>query len=330
MTGVFGADAGEVKSVSVMEGHSVTLHMNDTKIQSDTLIMWTFGPRETLIARIHRKANEISIYDDVHDGMFRDRLKLSKLSGSLTITNIMTELSGLYKLTIISTAETSYTFSLNVHAHLPVPFISRVSSQCSSSSTCVVLCSVMNVSHVSVSWYKGKSLLSSISVSDLNIRLSLPLEVEHQDTNTYRCVVNNTVTNHTQHLNITQVCHKCSVRGLHPGYIALMCVVVLGITAAVVKCMLCSKELVYNNNTSSMLRHYRALHENKERNGGGPIQATRKQELDEALVTMIVKDTQPFSVVEDVGFRDYVHKLDPTYVLPTRQAVKAMVEAKYA
>lgn len=44
--------------------------------------------------------------------------------------------------------------------------------------------------------------------------------------------------------------------------------------------------------------------------------STRKQELDEALVTMIVKDTQPFSVVEDVGFRD---KLDPTYVLPTRQ-----------
>ncbi|XP_016103368.1 zinc finger BED domain-containing protein 4-like isoform X2 [Sinocyclocheilus grahami] len=97
-----------------------------------------------------------------------------------------------------------------------------------------------------------------------------------------------------------------------------------------VKCMLCSKELGYNNNTSSMIRHYRALHENKERNGCGPSQATRKQELDEALVTMIVKDTQPFSIVEDVGFRDFVQKLDPSYVLPTRQAVKAMVEAKYA
>ncbi|XP_057181358.1 uncharacterized protein LOC130548535 [Triplophysa rosa] len=196
-----------------MEGDSVTLHTDLTHIQSVHIILWRFGPRETLIARIHRKANEISIYDDVHDGMFRDRLKLSKLSGSLTITNIMTELSGLYKLTIISTAETSYTFSLNVHAHLPVPVIIRNSSQCSSSSSsseCVLLCSVMNVTHVSLSWYKGKSLLSSISVSDLNIRLSLPLEVEHQDTNTYRCVFNNTFTNHTQHLNITQVCHKCS------------------------------------------------------------------------------------------------------------------------
>ncbi|XP_042624981.1 E3 SUMO-protein ligase ZBED1-like isoform X2 [Cyprinus carpio] len=94
--------------------------------------------------------------------------------------------------------------------------------------------------------------------------------------------------------------------------------------------MLCSKVLGYNNNTSSMIRHYRALHENKEGNECGHSQAARKQELDEALVTMIVKDTQPFSIVEDVGFRDFVQKLDPSYVLPTRRAVKAMVEAKYA
>ncbi|KAM8904580.1 uncharacterized protein AB9W97_008178 [Spinachia spinachia] len=78
-----------------------------------------------------------------------------------------------------------------------------------------------------------------------------------------------------------------------------------------------------------MLRHYRALHENKEETGASHSQATRKQELDEALVSMIVKDTQTFSIVEDVGFRALVSKLDPIYVLPTRQALKAMVEAKY-
>ncbi|XP_034529154.1 zinc finger BED domain-containing protein 1-like [Notolabrus celidotus] len=89
------------------------------------------------------------------------------------------------------------------------------------------------------------------------------------------------------------------------------------------------KELGYNNNTSSMLRHYRALHENKEETRALPSQATRKPELDEALVSMIVKDTQPFSVVDDVGFRTFVSKLDPNYILPTRQALKAMVEAKY-
>ncbi|XP_034414883.1 zinc finger BED domain-containing protein 1-like isoform X1 [Cyclopterus lumpus] len=89
------------------------------------------------------------------------------------------------------------------------------------------------------------------------------------------------------------------------------------------------RELGYNNNTSSMLRHYRALYENKEETGASPSHATRKQELDEALVSMIVKDTQPFTVVDDVGFRAFVSKLDPNYVIPTRQALKAMVEAKY-
>ncbi|XP_034530080.1 zinc finger BED domain-containing protein 4-like [Notolabrus celidotus] len=55
----------------------------------------------------------------------------------------------------------------------------------------------------------------------------------------------------------------------------------------------------------------------------------KDEELDEALVSMIVKDTQPFIVVDDVGFRTFVSKLDPNYILPTRQALKAMVEAKY-
>ncbi|KAK1907018.1 putative AC9 transposase [Dissostichus eleginoides] len=55
---------------------------------------------------------------------------------------------------------------------------------------------------------------------------------------------------------------------------------------------------------------------------------TRKQDL-EALVNLILIDTQPFNVVEDVGFRAFVALLDPNYVVPTRQAIKAMVEARY-
>ncbi|KAK1882424.1 Glutamate receptor 4 [Dissostichus eleginoides] len=98
-------------------------------------------------------------------------------------------------------------------------------------------------------------------------------------------------------------------------------------------CDISPRELGYNNNTSSMLRHYRAIHEIKEGHGVGPAQGrprpTRKQDLDEALVNLIVKDTQPFSVVEDVGFRAFVALLDPNYVIPTRQAIKAMVDAKY-
>ena len=51
--------------------------------------------------------------------------------------------------------------------------------------------------------------------------------------------------------------------------------------------------------------------------------------LDEALVDMVVFATQPLKVVEDKGFRAFVQKLDPTYILPTRQALQGMVEKRY-
>ncbi|XP_051763489.1 T-lymphocyte surface antigen Ly-9-like [Ctenopharyngodon idella] len=190
-----------------MEGDSVTLN-TDVQVQRDDQILWVYGPQDSRIAEIHRQ----NIY--VHySEMFRDRLQMNSQTGSLTIRNINKTHAGLYKLQIIRSSGTKRNnFTIYIYAPLPVPVISRDSSQCSSpeSSNCSLVCSAVNVSHATLSWYKGNSLLSSISVSDLSISLSLPLEVEYQDKNTYSCVLNNPISNQTQYLDIRGLCHTCA------------------------------------------------------------------------------------------------------------------------
>ncbi|ROL41922.1 hypothetical protein DPX16_0465 [Anabarilius grahami] len=168
-----------------MEGDSVTLNTGITEIHEDEDILWRFGAEKSVIAIINRESRIFSIYDEVPDGRFRDRLKLDDQTGSLTITNITTEHDGLYEIKMSGAKDSSKTIRVSVYA--------------------------VNVSHVTLSWYKGNSLLSSISVSVLSISLSLPLEVEYQDKNTYSCVLNNPISNQTQHLDITQLCHTCAV-----------------------------------------------------------------------------------------------------------------------
>ncbi|XP_052447282.1 SLAM family member 5-like [Carassius gibelio] len=203
LAGVFGVDS--VKSVSVTEGESVRLNSDLTEIQRDDEMTWKFN--NIMIAKL--KDSKSRFYEDNAEGRFRDRLKLNDQTGSLIITNTSTTDSGEYTVIGTSTDSTLNIFRLTVYANLSVPVISRDCSSSSSSSNCSLLCSAVNVGDVTLSWYKGNSLLSSISESNISISLSLPLEVEYQDKNSYSCVINNPIRNQITHLNITQLCHMC-------------------------------------------------------------------------------------------------------------------------
>ncbi|XP_077081496.1 CD48 antigen-like [Siphateles boraxobius] len=221
LTGVFS------ESVSVMEGDSVTLNTDVTEIHEDDDILWKYGAEKSLIAKMNKKKQNFSTFN-VPDGRFRDRLKLDDQTGSLTITNTRTDHTGVYQLEISGAKKSSKTLNVSVYARLPVPVIISNSSQCSSSSSnCSLVCSsVLNVCDATLSWYAGISVLSSISVCDLSISLSLPLEVEYQDKNTYSCVLNNPISNQTTHLDINTLCHTCAVPPVSVSLIELISVAV--------------------------------------------------------------------------------------------------------
>ncbi|XP_050950285.1 uncharacterized protein LOC127153296 [Labeo rohita] len=111
--GVSGAGSDGV-SVFVMEGDTVTLH-TDVKINQQEKIQWYFN--DTRIAYINGDLSFICTDVQCNEGTerFKDRLKLDNQTGSLTIMNIRTTDSGLYKLVIINFRDYKTTFNVTVH-----------------------------------------------------------------------------------------------------------------------------------------------------------------------------------------------------------------------
>ncbi|XP_048038038.1 uncharacterized protein LOC125263163 isoform X1 [Megalobrama amblycephala] len=90
----------------VMEGEPVTLN-TDTRLQTDDVILWMFGDKDTVIAKT-KGGTKRTTTDHGPDGRFRGRLKLDHQTGSLTITNTRTTDSGEYQLQNNRSGETSF------------------------------------------------------------------------------------------------------------------------------------------------------------------------------------------------------------------------------
>ncbi|XP_026052914.1 uncharacterized protein LOC113039295 isoform X2 [Carassius auratus] len=89
-----------IDEISMKEGDSVTLNSDLTEMKDDNVIQWRFGNENNLLAEINKQTDSMTVYDDVLDGRFRNRLKLNNQTGSLTITNTTTEHAGAYELDI--------------------------------------------------------------------------------------------------------------------------------------------------------------------------------------------------------------------------------------
>ncbi len=104
-----------MKSLSVMEGDSVTLQ-TDTEIRKDDLILWRFGDEDSPMAEVNGSAQIISVSESTKG--FKDRLYLDPQTGSLTLMNIRSDHSGIYKAQIIGNKMIRKTFNVTVYGEL--------------------------------------------------------------------------------------------------------------------------------------------------------------------------------------------------------------------
>jgi hypothetical protein len=83
------------------------------------------------------------------------------------------------------------------------------------------------------------------------------------------------------------------------------------------------------SNTSGLSRHLKSKHNEVTAIGESQTNCTqnaiyfdsnsvRAQKLTEAIARMIALDLQPYSIVEDVGFRSLLNITEPRYIIPSR------------
>ncbi|XP_022229666.1 uncharacterized protein LOC111078995 isoform X1 [Drosophila obscura] len=89
------------------------------------------------------------------------------------------------------------------------------------------------------------------------------------------------------------------------------------------KCRFCRRSYKTSGNTSNLLDHLKRAHPSYS-----DLINNNEKMLDRALMQMIALNVQPFSIVEDAGFRNLLYRLDSQYVLPSRMSYRRGIRCR--
>ena len=109
------------------------------------------------------------------------------------------------------------------------------------------------------------------------------------------------------------------------------------------QCNVCQKRLkISGGSTTTLERHYTSKHRPKDGNAVKapsisepkiivPLEndSAKAKEMTKGIVLMIVKDLQPYSIVEDKGFQYFVKAAEPRYSLPSRNSLSTAIIPKF-
>jgi hypothetical protein len=102
-----------------------------------------------------------------------------------------------------------------------------------------------------------------------------------------------------------------------------------------INCQLCESEYGTATSTTILHRHLTSVHnteyhqQEKQQEQCPSYSSDEQSHITANLIEWIIVDLQPFNVVEQAEFQQFIHSLDSRYVIPCRQTVKEEINTLF-